>query len=110
MPTRRSAAAVASPPMPAPMIAILRGFAIVPARLPISSRPEAGARQRGSGLFRFKCLEKRSHRRPILARRSQREIIVLFGERNETQVGSMRDRRNSHAPVGAMLGDGGSNR
>ncbi len=81
-----------------------------PAPVSYLCRPESGACQRGPRLFRFQRIEKRAYGRPVLARPYQREIIVLFGERNETQPGRMRDRRNRHAPVGAMLGDGGSHR
>ena len=35
---------------------------------------------------------------------------MLFGVRNEAEPGRMRDRRNRHAPVGAMLRHRGCDR
>src|SRR6185436_18822832 len=98
MPTRRSAAAVASPPMPAPMIAIDSGLAIpVPARAvsvegflrfvrTASDRPKTCLRQRRAALVRRQRVEKGLHRRPLLPCCHQRKIIMLFGKGNETQV------------------------
>src|SRR4029453_9149463 len=98
MPTRRSAAAVASPPMPAPMIAIDSGLAIpVPARAvsvdgflhfvrTASGRPKTCLLQRRAARVRRQRIEEGLHRRPLLARLHQRKIIMLFGKGNETQV------------------------
>src|ERR1043166_3154004 len=106
MPTFWNAAAVASPPMPAPMIATLRGIPYPR----ISSGSEARLLQRLAARLRRQRIEKRLHRRPLLARLHQREVIMLLGIGNETQPRCMRDRRNGHAPVGAMLRDGSGHR
>ena len=45
----------------------------------------------------------RPDRGPLLACRNQREIVMLFGERNEAEPGRMRHRRDGDAPVGAAL-------
>ena len=42
----------------------------------------------------------------MLACRHQREIVVLFGERNEVEIGRMRDWRDGHALIGTALGHG----
>src|SRR6478672_11864183 len=103
--------------MPAPTIATESGLAI--ASPPLFSarlecrvvacrlrRPEAGSLQCRSGLVRAECVEKRLHSRTVLARRHQSKVIMLFRERNETEADRMGDRRNGHAPIGAMLRDG----
>src|SRR5215475_1559530 len=107
MPTLRSAAAVASPPMPAPMIATLRGFAIP---IPVLRRSEACLFQCLAARLRRQRIQKSLHGRPLLARFHQREVIMLLGIGNETQPRCMRDRRNGHAPVGAMLRHGSRHR
>src|SRR4029079_1592879 len=107
MPTRRSAAAAASPPMPAPTIATDRGLAIAPPDFSqASGRPKARLRQRRAALFRPQRVEKGLHGGSLFARLHQREIIMLFGKGNETQVRRMGHRRDGHAPVGAVLRDG----
>src|SRR4051794_9136627 len=120
MPTRRSEAAVASPPMPAPTIATESGLAIAsPTLFPrgfnaASSttlrRPEARSLQCRTRLVRAERIEKGRPRRTLFPRRHQREVIMLFRERNETEAGRMGDRRNGHAPIGAVLRDGRRNR
>ena len=45
-----------------------------------------------------------------LARGDQREIIMLFRQRNESKSRGMRDRRDGHAPIGAVLRHGGGDR
>src|SRR3954471_11871899 len=72
--------------------------------------PESGPLQRGARFVRAECGEKGLHRRTLLARRHQREIIMLFRERNETEPDRIGDRRNGHAPVGAVLCDGRGHR
>ena len=110
MPTRRSAAADASPPMPAPMIATERGFAKNFYPDVISGWAKPRLRQCVTTFLRRQRIEKRLHRRTLLSRRHQREIIMLFRERNETEFRRMRDRRNRHTPVGAMLRYGSRDR
>src|SRR5215475_13031196 len=108
MPTRRRAAAVARPPMPPPTIATESCPAIASPDLwrgPLSRlcRSESRPRQCRTSLLRRQRVEKGLDRRPLLARLNKREIIMLFGQRNETEAGCMGDRRDRHAPVGAML-------
>src|SRR5260370_17063650 len=112
IPTRLRAAAVARPPMPAPIIAMDRGLAIDSRSPGICrlSRPEARLRQRRATLLGGECLQKCLHRGTLLARRHQREIIMLFRHRNEAQPRSLPARRNGHAPVGAMLRHRGCDR
>src|SRR3954462_9035204 len=68
-------------------------------------RPESGPLQRGARFVRTECGEKGLYRRTLLARRHQREVIMFLRERNETEADRMGDRRNGHAPVGAVLCD-----
>src|SRR6266700_2547658 len=116
MPTRLSAAAVASPPMPAPTIATESGLAIasptpfvarLELRVVLLSWPESGLLQRRASLIRAERIKKGLHRQTLFARYHQREVIMLFRQRNETEADRMGDRRNGHAPVGAVLRDGG---
>ena len=53
--------------------------------------------------IRRQRLQKRLHRRPLLALPSPARSHNALRRMNETQTGRMRDRRNRHAPVGAML-------
>src|SRR5258708_7345033 len=46
--------------------------------------PKSRLLQRRAAFFRRQRLQKRLHRRAIFPRRHQREIIMLFGERNKT--------------------------
>src|SRR5262245_13405281 len=121
MPTRLSAAAVASPPMPAPTIATesrlviasplqLYGTAELPWSLSRLCRPESGTRQRSPAFVGGECVQEGLHRRTLLARRHEREIIMLLGERNEAKIRGMRDRRNGDTPIGTMLRYGGGDR
>src|SRR4051812_40404794 len=105
--TRRSAAAAARPPMPAPIIAIDRGLAIAPQTFSSASgRPEPSPCQCRAAFIRRQRVEKGLHGGSLLARRHQRKIIMLVGKGNETQVRRMGHRRDGHAPVGAMLRHG----
>ncbi len=72
--------------------------------------PKSRLRQRRAAFLRRQCLQKRLYRRALFARRYQREIIMLFGKRNEAQARGVRDRRDGHAPVGALLRHGGCDR
>src|SRR6266478_7598067 len=75
-----------------------------------SSRPKPRLYQRRAAFLRRQRLEKRLHGGALFARRHQREIIVLFGQRNEAEAGGGGDRGDGHAPIGAMLRHGGGHR
>src|SRR6202023_4052830 len=75
-----------------------------------SSRPKPRLYQRRAALLRRERLKKRLHRGAVFARRHQREIIMLFRQRNEAEAGGVGDRGDGHAPIGAMLRHGGGHR
>src|SRR5215475_1655710 len=94
MPTLRSAAAVASPPMPAPITATLRGLGISHPNFLSMILGSCSLRGSEARLFqslaarlRRQRIEKRLHRRALLARLHQSEVIMLLGIGNETQPG-----------------------
>src|SRR5712672_201471 len=75
-----------------------------------SRRPNARLHQRRAALLRRQRPEKRLHGGALFARRHQREIIILFGKRDEAEAGGVGDRRDGHAPIGAMLRHGRGHR
>src|SRR4030088_3111981 len=75
-----------------------------------SRRPKARLHQRRAALLRRQRPEKRLHGGALFARRHHREIIILFGKRDEAEAGGVGDRRDGHAPIGAMLRHGRGHR
>ena len=64
----------------------IKSATIEPATIESESRPKSGAFERVAALLRRQRREKLLHGRALLARGHQREIIMLFGKRNETEA------------------------
>src|SRR5690242_5632058 len=55
-------------------------------------------------------LDKGPDRWPLPPRLKQKKIVMLWRDRQKTEVVEICDRRDRHAPIGTMLGDRGGHR